>query len=167
MAGELTRFHAWPTLQNQTIAHHSWNVVRILFAIEPEPSMNLVKEAMFHDVGEVGSGDSPGHIKRANPDLRDALERLEHATRLSMCIPWGISPPAYINDEERLILLIADKTDQMEFAMHEMWLGNQFMKLVFERTQILVEDLIDQLPMGIRRSRAKEYISRRLKEWGL
>ena len=79
MAGDVRRYHTWPVHHQQTIAHHSWNVARILLEIWPDAPRSAIVYAITHDLGEVGTGDIPFPIKRENPDLKAIMDRLEHA----------------------------------------------------------------------------------------
>lgn len=78
--GEVTRFHAVPTVTAQTVGHHTFGVLAILMAIGcfSDPKCRwLLAAALLHDAPELYTGDIPFTTKRANKDLKLILDRLE------------------------------------------------------------------------------------------
>lgn len=134
MGGAVERWHTWPTIQRQDNANHQWNVARILLAIYPSASRELMTEALFHDVGEVGAGDLPTRSK-SSPVLRAAHRSLEDSTRLAMSIPWSLPMQRRLTDHETWVLKLADVLERWEFGMLEVMLGNQLCLEVVRRAE--------------------------------
>lgn len=112
MSGKVRRWHTHANL-NQTVADHSWGVAAILLLIHPDPSQSLLREAIFHDCGELIIGDIPAPSKLALiADLREALAKEEDSARLKMGIP---RQP--LTAEEAVWLEMADKLEAYIFIM--------------------------------------------------
>jgi 5'-deoxynucleotidase YfbR-like HD superfamily hydrolase len=168
LAGGVKRWHIWPVVQQQTVAEHSWNVSRILLAIYPECPTALLLEALFHDCGEIATGDPPSTLKQRHPTLRDVYSKMEYEARLGMVIPWGLPIPHQLLPEERWVLKLADLIEMFEYASLERRRGNQFMMDIVTRLRawIMIELEVTRYP-ALWRGRAEEYMARRMKEWEL
>lgn len=169
LAGQVPRYHTWPHLRGQSIAEHSWQVVRIIWAIMPDAPMVLVKQAVFHDIGEVGTGDPPYPVKAKNPVLKKEMDRLERDFWLQMCLPWGVPAPqnlaTHAEGDLTVVLKIAEWIDCWEWALHELSLGNRHAQLVRERAhgQIYAITGGDGLSEDIRK-RVLTYVERRTRK---
>ena len=161
-AGYVTRYHTWPRIRDQTVAEHTWNLLRIILAIQPHASPELLRWTMFHDVGERVTGDVPFPVKREHPELKRALDKMEHEALLQMATTWGAVAGIQITDEEANLLKLAEFIEMMEWGLDEMALGNANARLVYERCYAqAARQLGAPLPSGVRTS-AEIYITRRL-----
>lgn len=162
-AGGVLRYHTWPHLKPQTVAEHSWNVARILLAIWPEAPTHILREALFHDIGEIASGDAPYPSKKNNPKFGEEHDKLEDSARLAMCLPWRVPPPADLSPEEKVVLKLAHFIEMMEWAYDELTLGNQFAQIVADDCREEARRLIlTDLPIpGTVRDLASSYMDRR------
>lgn len=121
-AGRIKRYHAWPTLYTQVIGEHTWQVMRIWFAIwgpmPPEVSTHL----LFHDAPELSSGDIPFIAKRDAPAIRAPLDQLEALG----CERMGIPNPNEVGLKgmDRVRFKVCDNIEMLEFALVEMAMGN-------------------------------------------
>lgn len=149
LAGEVARYHTWPHIKVQTVAAHSWHVIRILLAIWPEVPRHVIVEAIFHDVGEGFAGDSPFYAKRANPGLKTILDKMENDARLGMALPWGVVAPQALSDEEYKVLKVADLIEMWEHALHEIELGNVYGYKVRDNIDGALFGIGNQLPLPI------------------
>jgi hypothetical protein len=170
-AGDVQRWHTWPTRDKQSVAHHSWNVARILLAIWPSAPSEVIVEALFHDIGEVGSGDVPFPVKRDNPTLGKEMNRVETDARYAMCIPWGVPAPQNLGDVSLKIIGLCDRLEMWEFALGELMAGNQMMLRVRIAAEETICPVVDEL-LGDPNAwvqdvgkRTTEYMSRRIREW--
>lgn len=120
-AGNVRRWHTWPMLREQTNAHHSWNVARILLTYFPSYATSgaLVYWALMHDVGEVASGDVPHPAKRHGA-LGMHVRAAEEEAREDL----GIALPG-LHDDEFLVARLCDLMEAVEFARDEIRMGNQ------------------------------------------
>jgi len=77
-ASHIRRFHTVKTVINpETVGHHTFGVMAILFFLYDEPPVSLLKYAMFHDAAEVATGDVPATAKWNFPELAKALKDAE------------------------------------------------------------------------------------------
>lgn len=112
------------TLQEQSVAEHVHNVVRIVYRIagpwfdlNHQELLTAVTYAHFHDDEESLVGDPPAMIK---PYFDSAAFRADHADLLTV----DTDPPARI----RNIVKLADKMEGMQFLAMELALGNQYVR---------------------------------------
>lgn len=144
-AGEVTRFHTWRVNRPQSVAEHCWNVARVLLAIWPDAPPRMVRHALFHDIGEVATGDLPYPVKKDNPQVGSAMDRLEIDAHLRMSTGWSLPPPSYPEGDERVIFKTAEYLEGMEWALDEVYSGNKFATLVMERWEVALQRVMAEL----------------------
>ena len=88
-AGRVRRWHSdadlsWTDDYNDA---HQGRVARLLLALHPNPSAVLLAAALTHDDGELKAGDMGHALKRENPTLRDALQKVGDDTTPGM---WSV-----------------------------------------------------------------------------
>ena len=78
------RWHTHPTLARlgQTLGHHQWGVATLIAQLHDNPSVALLKAALWHDVGEFEAGDMPFGAKAWNPALAYQLSNVERRAAL-------------------------------------------------------------------------------------
>lgn len=166
LAGDVKRWHVVTTNRQQTVAEHSWNVARILLAIWPDCPREVVIEALFHDCGEIETGDPPSTLKNRDDRLGPVYKQIENDVRLSMCLPWGLPPPHEMYGYEKQVLRMADMIEMLEFSLREEMLGNRFFAPVSERLRMWITVTLGALPNDAPvRGRIKEYLVRRELTW--
>lgn len=86
-SGNCQRWHQNPDMARtgETLAQHQWTVASLILALHPAPYLELVREALWHDVGEVAVGDLSGPFKAAQPRLAMDHAQLEAEARLGIC----------------------------------------------------------------------------------
>jgi 5'-deoxynucleotidase YfbR-like HD superfamily hydrolase len=131
LAGKVERYHAWPTLQRQTVADHTWRVTTLIIEIFGVPRAEVLVYALYHDCGEMFSGDLPFMVKNSVPGLADAMKMAE-AVGLEHL---GVKLPA-LTPMEKAQVKIADLLEMYEFGNMEVLLGNQFGAAVRDDTLI-------------------------------
>jgi len=116
-AMRLPRWHCNPHLAqtHDTLDGHSARVARIILALHPDPSLDLIRMALIHDDGESVVGDVPAPIK---PKLHPAFERMETDAREDI---WG--PDPLLDRDEVAWLKFSDKLDAYQWARHHAHLG--------------------------------------------
>lgn len=114
-AGAIRRWHTNHALAGtgDRVDAHSGRVARIILAWHPAPSLALLRAALTHDDGEIGTGDIPGPVKAALPfEVALDLERIEDAARAAI---WGEYPE--LTEDEGLWLTLADRLDAYLWAL--------------------------------------------------
>ena len=116
-AGATRRWHT-----NTDLAHtvdrvdgHGARVAKIIIALHPDPSPELIKEALIHDDGEYVVGDIPAPIKAAWPTLSEILRGAEGATLDRF---YGEREP--LTPFEKKWLKFADRLDAYLWAKQHM-----------------------------------------------
>jgi 5'-deoxynucleotidase YfbR-like HD superfamily hydrolase len=141
-AGDVKRYHNYPTSRVQTNAEHSWNVARIwlsIFAPEDVTDQgNVLAYIIHHDSGELGLGfDAPFTSKRAAPDLKEICDRLEAKSLAEQ----GIRLPV-LTTWEKASVKVCDLIEMMEFGHEELRRGCQYGEPVFEVTKAAIREIL-------------------------
>lgn len=117
-AGMVERYHTWP-IRKPTIADSTWHVMRIYWQVFGSPPAAVWEYVHFHDVAELGTGDTPFFAKRKFPDIKVALDNAEPVVLASM----GVELPT-LTDVEWRRFKACDLLEMHEFAKTEMMMGN-------------------------------------------
>lgn len=134
--GETRRYHGFRMLMEDTVGHHSFNVVCIILKVRPSASATLLRAAIKHDISEHKVGDMPAPSKRAMPDyedmcpvksFREVFGDYERATAAAADV--DLEDEA-LTLEEKWVLKFADALDGMRFCINEMLLGNRTPRLI-------------------------------------
>ena len=179
LAGRVLRYHTWPHIRQQTVAEHTWQVLRILLVIWPEPSPQLVRYVVGHDVGEITVGDPPYPIKANNPVLKSEMDRLEGEAQDELFREWLLGDVPELTEDERWAFKMAEFIEMWEWGWEEELLGNRFASRVRERCESVVIDRTNEALYGGSSSpsvrhptrgpvadRVQEYWRRRTRAWG-
>lgn len=143
-AGDVKRYHALFTVQEQTVAAHSWRVavlVRVL--LEHDCNERVLWAALTHDFGEYITGDMPADIKmKLGVGLK--MEEMENQVlrTLSLDDPRGLE----LTPLEKKALRVADCIDGLLFCNRELSLGNLSIVHVKERYMMYLQDIIQGAP---------------------
>lgn len=128
-AGAVERYHTYPTLRKQTIADHTWNVLRIYTHVFEPPQVPVFMHIMYHDCGELVTGDVPFPFKRRNPNIGEQMTKAEDMALRAM----GISLPP-LSTMEKVRIKLCDLAEMHEFGLIEMALGNKLAQPIVDDT---------------------------------
>lgn len=142
LAGRVERYHTWPTVHRQTVGEHTWQCLRIYWQIFGPPAPEVTTYLIWHDAGELRTGDPPFPQKARNPVLKAAYDTMEHAAVKSM----GGPAHAVLPDQERIRCKIVDLLEMHEFGLVEMAMGNTLAQPIVDDTLEAVTQLLRQLP---------------------
>lgn len=142
------------TIQNQSVAEHVHNVVRIAHRIAvrwfdiktPEDLFVLMLYAHKHDDLESLSGDIP---TMAKPYFDEAAMEEDHADLLS---GTRINPPKWVRD----IVKLADKLEGFHFLCIERQLGNAYCQAHIENYYQEMQNFISSAWTGDTRSKIEK-----------
>lgn len=124
-AAQVKRSHTVTTIGHQTIAEHSYHVAMLCWEMyDGQPSAELLKAAMFHDLAEISTGDVPATVKWKNNLLKNILEDMEESFNMQ----YGLVTE--LDEEERLILKYADSLELAFFCVDQIRMGNWHVKLM-------------------------------------
>lgn len=121
-AGQVRRYHTLPTLQQQTVADHSWHVLRIYMEIWGHPEGRMTAWILHHDSAEHLVGDVPFGAKERIPDLGYRLAQQEEEIIMRSVAACS----RFLEDWERWRLKACDLLEMVEFGCEEARLGNQY-----------------------------------------
>lgn len=134
-----------------------------------EPSLQLIDHCLFHDLGEVVSGDPPYPAKKLNPAFGEAHREVEAMGRVRMCQPWGLPLPCTLSDEDQAIFKLAEYIEMLEWAYDEMTIsGNRYAQPVIDACESEARFILagDRVP-GVVRERAARYLEKRKEQLAL
>lgn len=112
LAGKVRRWHTHHSL-TQTVADHSHGVALFLLMHHPAPTLNLIKAALMHDLGEFITGDIPSPAKREFKKLGDAADEAEEIAMQKL----GLKMPR-LTAIEKVWLKWADYCEALQFLKH-------------------------------------------------
>ena len=136
---EVTRYHTVTTLMRETVGHHSHGVACLCLLLNPLAGRSLLIAALQHDLAECETGDIPAHSKR-----RYGIGGQVHALELEILRSSGLVYPTLTAEEERT-LKMADIAQGALYSAREIELGNQRMRVVFDRYISYAEAM---MPLG-------------------
>lgn len=131
--GNVSRWHV-ERLDPQRVSEHSHGVAVILCFICENPSANLLKAALFHDLAEKQAGDMPAPVKWEHPEINSFLHELEQRVKSRMGLIVELT------DEEERLLKIADYLDAAYYAMEQRMKGNRYADDIFHRLRWFFEE---------------------------
>lgn len=142
MGGSVQRYHTWPTIQRQTVADHTFHVLRIYWHLFGEVSPEACAYLIFHDVPEVVVGDPPHPIKLHNPPLKYIYDGLEDAALEDMIgEELAMRVVGEVTDLERVRMKMCDLLEMAEFAAVETMMGNRAAAPIFEKIDAALRGL--------------------------
>lgn len=137
LAGGVKRYHTWPVLREQRVDSHTWQVMRIYVELFGAPRADVWVHLLYHDTGELHSGDTPSFAKASSPVLKAALDELEGKAREFMKVPT-----VGLTEQELIKCKICDAVERWEFAREEARLGNQYAAPVASGAWAQVEEIV-------------------------
>jgi 5'-deoxynucleotidase YfbR-like HD superfamily hydrolase len=124
--GRVARFHTLPMPERQSVAAHSWGVATLILALHPNPSINLIKAALWHDVAEGATGDVPASAKRRWPKINEAM--LDAEADVEVLVGLAVALTA----EEATWLRCCDLLELALTSLDQLRLGNRHFAAVLE-----------------------------------
>lgn len=140
MAGAVKRYHTWPVLNQQTVADHTWHVMRICFQLWGPLPPEVSTYILWHDAPEIVTGDLPFPIKRDTPELAEILNVIDDETRAATGWP---SPEVLPLWKKRIKL--CDLIEMHEYGWVELRQGNKFALPIINDTRTAIDKLSAEL----------------------
>lgn len=132
--GHVRRYHTVETIGQQTVADHSWGVAMMVLQLQPDASANLLKAALFHDLAEYDTGDTPAHAKWRSKPLKTALDDLERTVEDDLGI--GVD----LTSDELITLKVADMLELLWFCVEQARMGNRNVDEIWERGNAFLKE---------------------------
>lgn len=142
-AGEVERYHTWPVHRRQSVGEHTWQIMRIYFQIwGPLPS-HIPTFMIWHDAGELVTGDLPFPIKKRNVELGNVMSELEAKAVRAMV---GASFEGIVTEYELDRIKVCDLIEMWEFGVVESSLGNQMAQPIIDDIKVALHQRAEKLP---------------------
>lgn len=138
--GMVQRFHPIPHHGSYSVAEHTFGMLQLILIFHPNPSLNLVRAVMNHDVAERWIGDSPTPVKWFSPNFRFALAEAEEKVETAYDLK------VITTQDEHWWLKAADLLELWLWGQEQVCMGNT-------RAQRLVCNITNAMSDG----RAEEY----------
>jgi 5'-deoxynucleotidase YfbR-like HD superfamily hydrolase len=114
------RCHTVPHFGEYSVGKHSYDMLTLLFALHPDPSVALIKAITYHDQGERWVGDIPSPAFDGRPVFR---KEFEEAQAFGQLVITGIEMPE-LTQEETNWLHATDKVELFLWAKEQAAMGN-------------------------------------------
>lgn len=120
-AADVVRYHTKRTIRQQTVGHHSFNMLMLVQQVVPGCRKEVLLAIMHHDLPELKTGDIPGPIKRHHPQLGPLLDEIES----------GLAPlfkDCGLTHEEEALVKWADRMEGCLWCLEEVRMGNTYLR---------------------------------------
>lgn len=144
-SGQVVRKHAMMNIRAENNAEHSWGVVHILLSIWPKTSSRLIIACQYHDFGEKATGDVPGPVRWANPDLAAKLDGMEMEYMELHLPPEIVRIMVELTFLEKQMIEFCDRVEFCFSAIREINLGNQYMRVAFNRSHAKATEALERI----------------------
>lgn len=136
LAGQVLRYHTWPVHRQQSVGEHTWQVMRIYAKLFGPPSPAVFLFLLWHDAGELVTGDPPFPFKASNPEIKAAYDVAERKAVANM---GGELYPEPLNERQQRYIKTCDLIEMLEFGISELNMGNKY-----------AEPIVDDIANAIR-----------------
>jgi 5'-deoxynucleotidase YfbR-like HD superfamily hydrolase len=140
-AGDITRFHTARMIHDETVGHHSFNLINLLLIMtDGQATKSLILAALCHDLGELATGDIPANVKsKMDEPLLKRLRAMEDE------VVNNIHPelPQYLSSEDEDLLSLADRLDGLLKCIDEVTLGNHHIVHIGDRYCAYLTEMLE------------------------
>jgi 5'-deoxynucleotidase YfbR-like HD superfamily hydrolase len=155
LSGQLRRYHTWPIVGQQTVAEHCWNLLRIYLCVTDKIDHHMVMHIMYHDIGEIFTGDAPYPLKHNYKEVKALLDVLEIKSMIKQLNHWGAFKQIMLTEQDRILFKQIELIEMSEFGMDQVNLGNSHGFVIADRC---LNAVYEQEPCA----RLIEYVKKRL-----
>jgi 5'-deoxynucleotidase YfbR-like HD superfamily hydrolase len=155
-AGQVTRYHTWPVHRQQSVGEHTWQMLRIYETIWGAIPSHITCAILWHDAGELFTGDVPYPAKAAHPSLKAAVDSAEAQALANM---RRAPPSPELTLQEHAQVKMCDLIDMYEFGLVELTMGNDYAEPIVRVTAEAIDELGSLMP-GYETDAVAAYVSR-------
>ena len=141
LAGQVKRYHTWPIIGQQTVAEHTWQMLRIYLSVCAKPEQRIMFYIIFHDIGEHYTGDIPYPVKSENRELKERMDMLEKRSWATQLDYWGSFHQVWVGDDDKVLCKMIELVEMAEFGMDQVCLGNAHGYIVANRCLMAVYNM--------------------------
>jgi len=138
LAGQVVRWHTWPTLRKPNVAEHQCRVAQIYCEVFGIPRAEVLYYCLHHDMGEQFAGDVPFGGKHRVEGYGEAVNTAE----MLGLEQQGITLPE-LTSVEWSRFKVCDLLEMYEFSLHELTMGNQYASIPMTDTRKIVLQLAE------------------------
>lgn len=162
LSGQVTRYHTWPRVREQSVAEHSWQLLRIYSCVVDQLDQDFVLHCIYHDTAEIVTGDLPYPIKSKTPELKKSIDQLEVETIAKQGDYWNPSP-YHMTEEQLQLFKMIEMVEMFEWGLDEMMHGCQYGSIVADRClRVVYEKVYSVTPLPEQWRRLCLYVYKRL-----
>jgi len=143
LASRVKRYHVFPVIHQETVGEHTHRICTLYLELFGVPRAEVLVHMLYHDMGELSTGDMPFYAKRDVPELKSFMDRAEEAGQQRL----NISMPE-LTDEERAQTKLCDLLQMLEFAIIERQMGNQLASAIQDNIMSAL-DKFQGLPLDV------------------
>ena len=147
LSGGVARFHTVALMPPQRVDSHVAQMLFMLFALHPSPSVNLISAVLHHDAPEQVIGDIPSPATHMFPMLGDAKTHAEQAVISSNSILRRESQRS-LNSDDIVWLSGLDIVECFLTCLEQQVTGNRAVTPILTRISKYVEAM--ELPPELR-----------------
>lgn len=118
-AGNVMRCHTLPHHGEYSVGKHSWDMAMLILVLHPNPSIELLKAVLIHDIGERYTGDVPYPTKVSDGEFTRRLEKMERRAMHHMGFEINLS-----TDDMRWLHGV-DRVEFLLWTKDQAAMGNQ------------------------------------------
>ncbi len=146
-AFHVQRYHTRMGPKTDTVGQHTANLIGLLFYLfDDHPPLYLIRYALHHDVPEVYTGDVPATAKWDNPELHEALNKVEG----KIAERYGLM--THLDDSHKAIFKFADMMELVFHCIEVIAVGNVSYLPILRRGVKVCSDLLDKELKGDERA---------------
>jgi 5'-deoxynucleotidase YfbR-like HD superfamily hydrolase len=138
--GRVQRCHTVPHHGSYSVAEHTYGAVQMVLTFHPNPSIDLVRAVMDHDVPEYWVGDIPSTAKMMSPMLARELQVVEDTVFDHYELGAGLT------QEERRWLKAVDLLELWVWSHEQDALGNSYARLITREINAYIQSRPEMLP---------------------
>ena len=145
-SGNIERCHNVPHHGSYSVGLHSYGVANIILVLHPDPTIRLVRAALWHDSPERYLGDLPAPAKWYNPKMAEEYSLAEDQVISRM----GLDDPLFhLTSDEEKWLKGADRLDLLFWCREQHSMGNANVSVVYDNLMLWYKDNQAGLPYSI------------------
>lgn len=147
----LVRYQTAARVSSETVAEHSFFVAAYVLKLHDYYDFDLekaLKMAILHDFSEVFISDVPHPIKRAHPEIAEALEKVEteiNSEYIGEDFAKDLDGFNHLTTAEGCAVALADILSVVSYSKYEIGLGNsKYMKKVLDGAKYRYIKVLDR-----------------------
>ncbi len=144
-AGQVERYHTWPVHRKQSVGEHTWQVMRIWWMIWGPLSSGESTYLIWHDAGELLTGDLPFPMKANNLELKLTFDAYEAEAVEAMGGPLWADYKVLGTTLYRQRSKICDLLEMWEFGLVEQGMGNRYAEPIVKDTLKAARKLLKKM----------------------